>query len=194
MDAQWAVLQPFLPSRARTGRPRADDCRTLEAILYVFRTGCRWRDLPREYGAPATAWRRLRRWQQEGVWERIWRSILSSLDAQGNLDWGKPFSRARSSPRKRGRRRWPDQARGGHELDARGGWRKVSPSVSTWRMQPKQKRVWPKRRSARFGCPSSARGSSPHAPSTAHGRASLRQPRLPAVPCEAGRPRVYSSV
>ncbi len=52
--------------------PRADDRRTLEAILFVLNTGCRWRDLPRAYDSPVTAWRRLRRWQAEGVWERIW--------------------------------------------------------------------------------------------------------------------------
>jgi transposase len=59
---------------ARTGRPRADDRRTIEGILFVLITGCRWQDLPREYGAPTTAWRRLKRWGEEGVWERIWRA------------------------------------------------------------------------------------------------------------------------
>jgi transposase len=66
-DTQWGVLQPLLPPRSRTARPRADDRRTLEAILFVLKTGCRWRDLPREYGSPVTAWRRLRRWEKEGV-------------------------------------------------------------------------------------------------------------------------------
>jgi hypothetical protein len=37
-----------LPSRL--GRPRADDRRTVNGILFVLRTGCRWHDLPREYG------------------------------------------------------------------------------------------------------------------------------------------------
>jgi transposase len=101
-DAQWAILQPLLPSRSRTGRPRADDRRTLEAILYVLKTGCRWRDLPREYGAPVTAWRRLRRWEEEGVWERIWRTILSLLSAQGKLDWKAAFLDGSFVPAKRG--------------------------------------------------------------------------------------------
>jgi len=51
------------------GRPRADDRRTREGILYVLRTGCRWQDLPREYGAAVTVWRRLRAWEAAGVWE-----------------------------------------------------------------------------------------------------------------------------
>lgn len=56
-DAQWAIIQPLLPPPARTGRPRADDCKTLEGILFVLRSGCRWQDLPRRYGAPTTVWR-----------------------------------------------------------------------------------------------------------------------------------------
>ncbi|MDQ3521379.1 MAG: IS5 family transposase [Gemmatimonadota bacterium] len=101
-DDQWVILQPLLPPPARTGRPRADDRRTLEAILFVLKTGCRWRDLPREYGAPVTAWRRLRRWQEQGVWERVWRSMLSLLDAYGSLDWGTAFLDGSFVPAKKG--------------------------------------------------------------------------------------------
>jgi len=53
-DMQWVFIRPLLPPPARTGRPRADDRRTIEGILYVLITGCRWRDLPREYGSPTT--------------------------------------------------------------------------------------------------------------------------------------------
>ena len=65
-DKQWVFIRPFLPPPARTGRPRADDCRTIEGILYVLITGCRWQDLAREYRAPTTVWRRLKRWGEEG--------------------------------------------------------------------------------------------------------------------------------
>jgi transposase len=58
-DKQWDFICPFLSPPARTGRPRADDRRTIEGILYILITGCRWQDLPREYGAPTTVWRRL---------------------------------------------------------------------------------------------------------------------------------------
>src|SRR3974390_1508025 len=86
-NRQWVFIRPLLPHPARTGRPRADDRRTIEGILYVLITGCRWQDLPHEYGAPTTVWRRLRRWGEEGVWERIWRAALARLDRQGQLDW-----------------------------------------------------------------------------------------------------------
>jgi transposase len=86
-DRQWAFIRPLLPPRARTGRPRADDRQTINGILYVLITGCRWQDLPREYGAPTTVWRRLKRWGADGIWERIWRAALAALDRQGQLDW-----------------------------------------------------------------------------------------------------------
>ena len=73
-DAQWEAIKDLLPPPRRRGRPRADDRRTLNGILYVLRTGCRWQDLPSRYGSPVTCWRRLRQWEQ------IWRSRLSLLD------------------------------------------------------------------------------------------------------------------
>jgi transposase len=70
-EAQWARIAALLPSRAHTGRPRADDRRALEAILYKQRTGCAWADLPAEMGDEATAHRRWRAWQAAGLWEPI---------------------------------------------------------------------------------------------------------------------------
>src|SRR5215467_8512500 len=101
-DRQWAFICPQLPPSAHTGRPRADDRRTIEGILYVLITGCRWQDLPREYGAPTTVWRRLRRWSEDGIWERIWHSALSRLDEQGKLDWSMAFLDGSFAPAKKG--------------------------------------------------------------------------------------------
>jgi transposase len=101
-DRQWAFIQPHLPPPARTGRPRANDRRTIEGIVYVLITGCRWQDLPRTYGAPTTVWRRLRRWGEEGVWERIWRAALATLDRRGELDWSMAFLDGSFAPAKKG--------------------------------------------------------------------------------------------
>lgn len=101
-DKQWDFIRSFLPPPARTGRPRADDRHTIEGILFVLTTGCRWQDLPREYGAPTTAWRRLKRWTEEGVWERIWRAALASLDQRGALDWSIAFLDGAFAPAKKG--------------------------------------------------------------------------------------------
>jgi len=83
---QWSKIQPHLSGRAATGRPPADDKRTLEAILFVLTTGCRWRDLPSEYDGYVTAWRRHRRWTQDGTFARIWHMLLFELEFKGKLD------------------------------------------------------------------------------------------------------------
>jgi transcriptional regulator with XRE-family HTH domain/tetratricopeptide (TPR) repeat protein len=71
-DAQWAQIEALLRrSRPGPGRPRADDRRTLEAILYVQRTGCAWAALPRALGDDATAHRRWQHWQTKGTWTSI---------------------------------------------------------------------------------------------------------------------------
>jgi transposase len=84
-DEQWELVQPLLPPRARTGRPRAEDRRTLNGILYVLTTGCRWMDMPREYGSYKTAWRRLKEWQEGGVWEGLWQRLLEAGYRQGEV-------------------------------------------------------------------------------------------------------------
>jgi transposase len=101
-DEQWSLIAPHLPAPKRTGRRRADDRKTLEGILYVLRTGCRWCDVPREYGSSTTLWRRLRQWEGAGVWERVWRAMLSSLDAQGKLEWAQAFLDGSFVPAKKG--------------------------------------------------------------------------------------------
>jgi len=78
-DAQWAVIDALLPPAASTGRRRADDRRTLEAILYVQRTGRAWADLPPELGDDATAHRRLVEWRASGLWDRIEEVVRSSV-------------------------------------------------------------------------------------------------------------------
>lgn len=84
------------------GRPRADDRRTLDAILFVLRTGCRWCDLPQELGSASTAWRRLKAWEESGVWEHIWRGVLSSLEAKDKLEWAQAFLDGSFVPAKKG--------------------------------------------------------------------------------------------
>jgi transposase len=79
-DGGWEVVRPFLPPRSRVGRPRAGDRMVLNGILYVLTSGCRWCDMPAEYGSYKTAWRRLRRWEEMGVWDSIFKTLASMRD------------------------------------------------------------------------------------------------------------------
>ena len=101
-DEQWKLIAPHLPAAKRMGRPRADDRRTLEGILWVLRTGARWQDLPLEFGSPTTCWRRLRAWEETGAWETLWRAILASLEAQQKVDWAQAFLDGSFVPAKKG--------------------------------------------------------------------------------------------
>jgi transposase len=93
-DAQWAKIEPHLPRlprHPRGGRPWVSHRAVIDGILWVLKTGARWRDLPNEYPSPATCWRRLKRWDEDGTWERIWRAFLAELDARGRLQWETAF-------------------------------------------------------------------------------------------------------
>ena len=93
-DGQWRKIEPLLPKlrkSKRGGRPRADSRRVLEGILWIARSGARWQDLPAEYPSPATCWRRLRDWEEHGVWLTIWRAFLGELNRKGLLDWSEAF-------------------------------------------------------------------------------------------------------
>jgi transposase len=104
-DEQWEKIEPFLPKRKRSrrgGRPPADDRACLEGILWVLRSGARWRDLPERYPSPSTCWRRLVEWEGEGVLVEIWHAFLDTLDERGLLDWDEVFVDASFSPAKKG--------------------------------------------------------------------------------------------
>jgi transposase len=49
----------------------------LNGILYVLTTGCRWCDMPVKYGSYKTAWRRLKKWQEMGIWDSIFKALAS---------------------------------------------------------------------------------------------------------------------
>ena len=86
-DWQWEIIQPLLPPVSGFGRPRADDRLVLEGILWVLRSGSRWKDLPRCFPSYATCWRRFADWSVEGIWETAWRRLVKQLDRQGAVDW-----------------------------------------------------------------------------------------------------------
>jgi transposase len=79
-DGEWEMIKPFLPPMSRVGGPRADDRMVLNGILYVLTTGCRWCDMPVKYGSYKTAWRRLKRWEEMGVWDSIFKTLASMRD------------------------------------------------------------------------------------------------------------------
>src|ERR1700733_7796044 len=80
-DAQWARLEPLIPPAKPGGRPRKTDMRAaMNAIFYLLRTGCPWRDLPRGPFPPrSTVYNIFRQFQRDGGWERIWEELHVAL-------------------------------------------------------------------------------------------------------------------
>ena len=71
-DTEWEIVRRLLPARGKLGRPPRYERRLmLNAIFYITRTGCCWRDLPHDFPKWRLVYYYFAKWQAEGVWERI---------------------------------------------------------------------------------------------------------------------------
>ena len=87
-DAQWERMAELLPSsEGLVGRPFRDHRQVVEGIVYRYRTGVAWRDLPEEFGPWQTVWKRHRRYAGDGTWDRVLGQLLADADAAGLIDW-----------------------------------------------------------------------------------------------------------
>ena len=79
-DQEWAFLSPLIPPAKPGGRPRSVDMReVINAILYLDRTGCQWRALPRDFPPWPTVWTYFRTWRNDGTWERIHTALREAV-------------------------------------------------------------------------------------------------------------------
>jgi transposase len=76
LEVVWSRLEPLLPPVQRVGRPYDHDRRlVLEAIVDVMQRDCGWRNLPAHFPPWQTVYAQLSRWQQSGIWEKIWSGL-----------------------------------------------------------------------------------------------------------------------
>src|SRR5215472_13615159 len=93
-ETLWSLIEPLLPIRLpkpQGGRPRLADRACLAGIIFVLRSGIPWRMLPKRLGCGSgmTCWRRLRDWQQDGIWDLIRFVLLDWLSRDGQIDWSR---------------------------------------------------------------------------------------------------------
>ena len=82
-DDQWTKIKDFLPGReGHVGGTAADNRLFVDALLYRYRTGIPWRDLPERYGAWKPPHKRYRRWCESGVFARILEALALEADAE----------------------------------------------------------------------------------------------------------------
>jgi transposase len=106
-DDLWEIIEPLLPEeppKPKGGRPRVDDRAALTGIVFVLKSGIPWEMLPKEMGcgSGSTCWRRLRGWQEAGVWEELHRVLLDRLGEAEEFDWERASLDSASVPAKRG--------------------------------------------------------------------------------------------
>jgi transposase len=80
-DDPWAKIKDLLPGRlGSVGVTAADNRRFVEAVLYRYRAGIPWRDLPEHFGDWKNVHRRFSRWAESGVWQRIFQRLAQDAD------------------------------------------------------------------------------------------------------------------
>ena len=91
-DELWEVIEPLIseePPKPKGGRPRIDDRAALTGIIFVWKSGIPWEMLPQEMGCGSgmSCWRRLKEWQEAGVWERLHTKLLDRLGEADQIEW-----------------------------------------------------------------------------------------------------------
>lgn len=80
-DKEWLIIEPLLPNKPR-GVPRVDDRRVLNGILWRFRSGAPWAEIPERYGPSTTCYNRFIRWRKAGVWDRLLAAVSAGFNGE----------------------------------------------------------------------------------------------------------------
>jgi transposase len=89
-DALWDRIDLLLPIYKRSrkgGRPRLPLRNVVNGILYVLRTGCQWKAMPRQFGSGSAIHAYFQEWVKLGVFEELWRFALEEYDDLKGIDW-----------------------------------------------------------------------------------------------------------
>jgi transposase len=83
-DEQWARIAPLMPGGCKGKRgPRSNNRRFMDAVLWMARSGGRWRDLPERFGKVSTVKDRYYDWVERGVFAEI----FQALSGEADMEW-----------------------------------------------------------------------------------------------------------
>ena len=84
-EAEWNLIKPMIPEARQGGRPRKTDMReVMNAVRYVLRTGCQWRQLPKDFPPRSTVYAYFWEWSRYGMLDRIHHTLLVACrEAEG---------------------------------------------------------------------------------------------------------------
>jgi transposase len=89
-DELWDEIKVILPREKllkTVGRPIVSYRRVLDGVLYILRTGCQWKMLPKEYGSGSTCHRRFQEWNKLDVFKKTWVRLLKIYDQIIGINW-----------------------------------------------------------------------------------------------------------
>jgi transposase len=97
-DTLWSKIEPMVPARQRredlmyrrkpgAGRKPMPARQVFSAIVYVLRTGCQWKALPKEYGSSSAVHAHFQHWHKSGFFLRIWNAGLAEYDGMQGIAW-----------------------------------------------------------------------------------------------------------
>lgn len=98
-DAFWARVEPLIPARQREadkgyvrkpggGRKPKEARVVFSAVMYVLRTGCQWKALPKErFGSASAIHKRFQEWERAGLFLRLWQAGLAEYDDMEGIGW-----------------------------------------------------------------------------------------------------------
>ena len=94
-DEQWAVIEPHLPELPSRedgrGRPWRENREVMDGILWILRSGARWKDLPGRFPPYQTCHRRFQQWVKDGSLRRVLEALAEDLRTRGDLDLSECF-------------------------------------------------------------------------------------------------------
>ena len=108
-EKQWEFIQPVFKKyrvKNKLGRPPTDTREVLQGILWILKTGARWKDLPREYPSYQTCHRRFQEWVRSGMFEKVLVALAIDLRDRGELDLSECFIDGTFVIAKKGAKGW----------------------------------------------------------------------------------------
>jgi transposase len=89
-DDLWNEIKNILPDEKREntiGPPIVPYRKVLDRIMFILRTGCQWKMLPKEYGSGSTCHRRFQECRESGIFDKLWTRLLKIYDNKSGIKW-----------------------------------------------------------------------------------------------------------
>jgi len=107
-NEQWSLIEDLFPEPVvgpQGGRPPVPPRDCVEGIVWMLRSGARWKDVPKCFPSASTCWRRHNEWTKAGIWAQAWERLVQLLDRAGRVNHDEAFADGTFSSAKKGAKR-----------------------------------------------------------------------------------------